>query len=700
MLATQIHRYPFLRMVAPLIAGIVCGDITYSLVDFPSTGLFFVLLLLFSGLIIGVSAFVQSYRWRWVFGVVQTLGWFVLGAALICYHLNRSTYDFSDKKEMYRVVLAETPVVKEKSVQCKVHLLCMIDSLSSVPVDKQVLLYLKKDSQSRLLTPGDELIIYSQFTLPRNKIDIDDFDYGRYLQRRGIAATAYVDSLHWHKVGHQTNQSLSVKATQLRNQIVNMYRHLGFFGENLAVLSALTIGHKEELGIETREAYSIAGASHLLAISGMHVGLLCTILLFATKWLSSNKKLIILFRVAVVLALLWVFAFVVGFTPSVVRATCMFSFLLMATVFSRDGINLNILAATAFCMLLFSPAWIFDIGFQLSFCAVLSILLLQPFYIRWFKISNKAVRYLANVIFVSLAAQIGVMPLLLFYFSRFSTHFLLTNILIVPLMAFIIPTALVMMILFFLPYVQYYVAYILNLLLTLMNQLIHWVEQLPYASLDGIWIHAIEVVLLYALFLCLLLGLYRQTGRRVILILSVLLCFCSVHLFFTVYNRPPSSVSFYNINSCPMVHCVSANRQSWLVMGDEPNKGSNVPKSILKHCSKMRMGTPQLICTDYKDDVLHSANQIVQFYHCRIGVVNDSRWDDYVTTSPLLVDYLYICKGYNGKLEELLQLFNAKTIVLDSSLPMYKQVAYKAHCKRLKIPFISLFDKGSAMFLL
>ena len=222
----------------------------------------------------------------------------------------------------------------------------------------------------------------------------------------------------------------------------------GVSGDELAVLSALTIGDKEELSESIVETYSVAGASHVLALSGLHIGFISALLLFVLSPLWIRWRFLKPFLFLSVILLLWGFAFLTGLSSSVVRAVVMCSFgLLSMLIPACRKLTLNTLGVTAFLMLLFNPVWLFDVGFQLSFSAVAAIVLLQPGLYGLLSVKNRLLRKAWGLVTVSVAAQIGTAPLVMLYFSRFSTHFLLTNLLVIPLVSLIVYAAVILLVL-------------------------------------------------------------------------------------------------------------------------------------------------------------------------------------------------------------------------------------------------------------
>lgn len=409
---------------------------------------------------------------------------------------------FPEEETVYRVLITDAPQAKEHTYLCQTLLKERRDTAGTYPIERTAILYLQQDSVVTRLKSGDELLISAHISPPLNNRNFDEFDYARFLMRKGISGTGYVASGKWTKQGGMNNLDLKSIASSCRRKMISLYQKLGFSGDELAVLSALTIGDKTELSDSVRESYSVAGASHILALSGLHIGLLYTLLFFILKPIARRGNIGRVIRSVLLLILLWAFAFFTGLSPSVVRSVSMFSILAMADMVGRQPLSLNTLAAAAWLMLFCNPAWLFDVGFQLSFLAVASILLIQKPIYHLITVKGRIGKYIWGLMSVSVAAQIGTAPLVMFYFSRFSVHFLLTNLVVIPFITIILYAAVIMLLLIPLSWLQIVVAEGVKKLLEGLNFFVRWVEQLPYASIDGIWLYQSEILGIYIVGFC------------------------------------------------------------------------------------------------------------------------------------------------------------------------------------------------------
>ena len=457
MIIDSWQRHPFLRLLVPLVVGILCGDAFPHVLSAWEYVAGFLLFLFIIG---------RYKHTGWVYGAAVYLFLGGTGFCLMSWQQGKTVFPFSGKPAVYRVCIREHPEERERSILCRVALLGEVekDTVTGCPRNHLFLAYFPKDSATATLRRGDELLVSTRLVPPANNGNPDEFDYARYLRRKGYSGTAYVADGHWRKTGHDASRTVSQVALDYREKVVGLYRSLGFETDELAVLAALTVGDKEELSDDIVETYSVSGASHVLALSGLHIGFLYALLLFVLRPLWRRwrrlKPLLLLLLVLFLVS----FAFFTGLSSSVVRSVVMFSLLAFAGLQPEKPLTLNTLAATAFLMLLCKPVWLFDVGFQLSFSAVAAIVLVQPKLYALWKVDNRFLRYLWGLMTVSMAAQLGTAPLVIFYFSRFSTHFLLTNLWVIPMVSLVLYSAVFLLMLTPLPFVQHLFARVVEAL--------------------------------------------------------------------------------------------------------------------------------------------------------------------------------------------------------------------------------------------
>ena len=279
-----------------------------------------------------------------------------------------------------------------------------------------------------------------------------------------------------------------------RTKLLDRFANHGVDGDAYAVVAAMSLGDKSALTRDLKETYSISGASHVLALSGLHLGIIYMLLsafLPCRRWPALSQFLIILF--------IWAFVFLVGMSVSVVRSAIMLTVYGLLSIGNRDKMSVNALAFTAIVMLMWSPAWLFDVGFQMSFMAVFAILLFVPLFEDVFSakylMEHRWIKRIWGLVVVSCSAQLGVAPLIAFYFGRFSTYFLLTNFIVIPAAMVILWLSIVVLLF---PSLAYILLYIVQLL----NAVLLRITAIPGASIDNLHPSILQVSLIYVLIFC------------------------------------------------------------------------------------------------------------------------------------------------------------------------------------------------------
>lgn len=365
------------------------------------------------------------------------------------------------------------------------------------PVKVKASIY--RDERADKLCVGDGIKAVSLLEKPSGYAD-SDFDYGRYLLYHGYVATTFIYIDEWSKaVVDLTRLSLiqrtRIAALVFRDRLLRRYTDMGFSGQAYAVLAAMTLGDKSSLSDRLKEDYSVSGASHILALSGLHLGIIYAILsliFLRRRWQIASQVLILL--------AIWTYVFIVGMSASVVRSAVMITVYSFVSLLNRNKMSLNTLAVAAVVILIVNPLYLYDVGFQMSFAAVFFIILFYRPVLNLIPgcvMGIPVIRQIWQMMSVSFAAQIGVAPLIAFYFGRFSCYFLLTNIIVVPAATIILYGVVLMAALSFVPYLQTLLSALLLKVVVLLNSGVSFVAELPGASIDGIAIGLLQLVLIY-----------------------------------------------------------------------------------------------------------------------------------------------------------------------------------------------------------
>ncbi len=486
---------PFLRFLIPLAAGII---FQYGIVV--DCRIFYVGLIL--SLIVLVLYFIlkDSYSNRWIFALFICFFCFSGGGYLADRTLQKTVWSLPpDVSILYQGVLQEYPVEKKKTVRCRVKLSGASENNILIAIDKEVLVYLPKDSASTGLLPGDHIVFRCRFKPLEPASGKVSFDYDLYLKKQGFAATGFVGKDQWEYKTHSFG--LKYMALECRTALIRKIKAFEMDDRPFALGVAIFLGYTNLMDVDLKTSFSSAGISHIIAVSGQHVQIIFIMLWFISGFMG-NRKYSKISRHMVVLACIWIFTYITGLSPSVVRAAVMLTLYGVGEMIGKKSLSLNTVYAAAVLMLLYNPFCLFDVSFQLSYAAVISIIVVYPMFEQMHKTNNPAVRYVWGLFCVSAAAQLGTLPLCLYYFHQFPVYFWLANLIVVPLAGPLligIVFLLALQSVFILPSWCFLpVEYMLKLVIWVADS----VDQLPFSVINGIYLGEIQAVLLYGILFC------------------------------------------------------------------------------------------------------------------------------------------------------------------------------------------------------
>lgn len=596
----------------------------------------------------------SRWRWRWLFGVMAGMAFFLWGGISVVHQRETVQYDWDGEPAIYKGIVESVPEVRGKTFRAEVRV--DVQRLSNgnwKRIDRNILLSWMPDSLSKPLACGDSVCFYAKVSYPFSEKELTRFDYGDYLLRKSISGTALAYAGNWRCTGKPRSLSVSQLAKVCQQQVVDIYRSWGFDQDVQAVVSALTIGEKTDLTPELKAMYSAAGVSHVLALSGLHVGILSCILLwlfYPLTYLKHGHKILAF----LVVCLLWFFAFISGLSSSVVRAVVMYSLYTFASFCSEERFSgMHSLVLAAFLMLIYNPFFLFDISFQLSFTAVFSILAFYPLFSRWLCIKNCVLRYVWNTLSLSVSAQLGTLPFILYYFGSFPTYFLLANLVVVILAGGILMLTLVALCVASVPMVGSTVMTLLEWCTSVLNESTRWVQQLDGSQITSVYLSFSQVCLLIAVIICFYLcwasGIHRKASDWIRLLMV-----CNLFV---------------------VVSCVE-------YTGETPEQLYFFRSEVYtrkKDCVSTHRSETGLLC----------------IRNVHIAVLDDGRWRTCESLSRFPLEYAYICKGFKGSLSQLDKLFVIRQVILDSSLSDAFREKLIRECQLLKISYTDLSVHGS-----
>ncbi len=421
-----------------------------------------------------------------------TLSLFISGLILFTNEKN-SLSTLKPEKTLFTCTLSDYPEEKENSFMLKVKLNRKIEENKTEVVKGSILLYNKKDSSIASLLPGDLLIIRCTPVEIANRVNPYEFDYRFFIENQGIRYYAFTNSHDILRHIIPVHRKLIHRALIVREKIIRMFEERGVKGERLALVAAITLGQKSMLDPEQKLNFIKAGVMHIMAVSGLHAIILS---LFVFNLLFFMKRRLNILRIIITILILWSFAFVTGLTPSVLRATLMFSFLQAGKLMKRPANSINSVLASAFFLIIIRPSVIFDTGFQLSYSAVIYIICFYKDFYLILRFKNWLTDKIWQSVVVTLVAQAGTLPLTIMLFNRFPTYFILANITIVPISNLLIVTGCLIPMFFQIHFLSQYLALLLNYLTGLTEMLTSSTASLPYSTIENIGSTTPECILL------------------------------------------------------------------------------------------------------------------------------------------------------------------------------------------------------------
>ena len=533
----MLTKYPLFRLFLFYALGVLISGYNLYAVKFTY-------LLAFFSIILG---FLFLFVLRNDFRKLKRLApfWYIL--FLIGGFLNTSVRDsiqmFGDSNYYY-LELLERPIEKQRSFSAKAKILSN-NKTSVRPTN--TLLYFEKSAGVKDLLPGDKIELFSkpsEIIGPKNP---NEFDYRAYLELLNIHSRFYIKQKDWLLA--EPGSGLKRTSVKIQFHFNEVIQNFGFPEKESAVLQALLIGNRFALSDELTASYASAGAMHVLAVSGLHVGILLFVLLNISKPLLLLRYGKLVQGIIVVVGI-WSYAFITGLSPSVMRATTMFTFIYLGRFGKRDVSIYNALLASAFFLLLLQPNLIFQVGFQLSYAAVLGILYLQPkFYSLIPKPKNIILDKVWAITCVSFAAQLATFPFSIYYFHQFPLLFLFSNLIVI-----VVTYAIMVFGLFFL-FIGSIGVFVpvtynpLHYLVWVMNYSVQFIQGIPNSVVYELSIVRLELILLYITITLMSIGLVQKSFK----LLSSALAFLLILLTFNVWENKQlehsSELTFYSVGN-------------------------------------------------------------------------------------------------------------------------------------------------------
>ncbi|SEP92859.1 competence protein ComEC [Myroides profundi] len=536
----------------------------------------------------------------------------------------------------------------------------------------KIALYFNERQDS--LRVGDVISYYGRVGSIQQPKNLGQFDYRKYMQGKGIFIQSYVGD--YFVVGHEVHWRYEI--LKLRRSLINkIYLDNSALHENTkGLIMALLLGEKSYIDTTVLNQFKEVGVMHVLAISGLHVGLIYLVLARGLFFLPKRVRSI------VILVLLWFFVFLSGFSASVFRAVLMFTIYLASQLLRREQDLEHSIGLALFCSLCIYPYWVYDIGFQLSYLAVISIVYILPLFKKFYS-KNKILQYIQGITYVSISVQVGLIPIQLYYFQQFSFLFLLANLIVIPLITVLIILGMVYLIAMWVDSLSIVVSFCLNVLTDLLYRLIELVHRLDYFSFQNAQISFVQMALLLVLIGGALLTYYQKKLRYIVG--GVLLC-SALQLCTTLGSSKEDTLDAEIV--VPFVSNKN-NRSVWIRDHDTVH----VLMNLIDSTDQRHLRDLDKYVQEYSLDkvVYHPLEGIAPSIQDKLLIIDNDR----VAYSGVLDASVILFSGQPKiNFERMLEVRLPKLVIFHNSVPFWFKRKCIDICIKKNIPFHDMYEKG------
>lgn len=685
------HRAPFLRLVFALMLGVIVGFYL------PAQFLMFYVLAAGGLVLLTILLhFAKKWKYPWyalMFGVILTWTFIFVGAAISVHQSVKKKFDIdvTGKPESYIAELAEYPLRKEKSTHLVLtNVRVKQESGYHIISSAQILAYASNDLLIDTLEPGDLLHFKGRINIHKAPVNPHQFDYGKYLQRNGIAATVFLQK---NVVVYRPKQkSWSVKKFFARVQKygIDVFKEQDLGDRELGVASALILGQRSLLLPDTRQAFTNAGAIHVLAVSGLHVGIIYIALVSVLNKLLPAERFKY-FKLTIILICLWFYAGVTGFSPSVLRAATMFSFIAMGKLGGVRANIYNMLAASAFFLIAINPSIILEVGFQLSYLAVTGIVFFfEPIY-KLLLFKSRVLDWIWSLMVVSFSAQLATFPISIYYFGQFPNYFLLANLIVIPGAMFSLWGGLILIGVHAVPIINTIAGYALKLILFLLVNFIEWVSSLPFAISQNLHFGLAAMLLIYLLIIFIVKAFVNPSRGAVKVPLTIMIVLVAMWSYRQMTISKSTILGVMDIGNKPAV--VVKKGKNITILSDEIDVDIQQRAMHALGGYLIKSGTGKLNWGDLNSELANSHFAVKNGVVFHNGIAIAHIHNAAILAMPEVIDFVLVPKGMSPS--QISPMLLNKTFILGPHISDYYRHELVSFFKNHEIKFWDMSERGA-----
>jgi competence protein ComEC len=633
-------------------------------------------------LVVGLVLFILSYftirknkNINTVFGISTYFISFFIGVLTLLFHTNslqESNYIHCEKAFKSPQIITFTLREKLKSNSYNDRFTAIVNTIGDKPYSGKIIVNIRKDS---LKNPIIGNLIKVKTVLQRNESNKNpnQFDYSQYLANKQVYAQVYLTKAELN-INKKIKKDIWYYSGRLHARIVRNLDKANFNKEEMNVALALILGQQQDISTEIIQDYQYSGATHVLSVSGLHVGFIMIFINFILKPIPNTRKgsLIKLFSI---LLSLTTFAIISGLSPSVLRSVVMFSFLSIGNHLRRTGSIYHTLLVSILLILLFEPYFLFDVGFQLSYLALLFIVWLQPVLKKIWKPKNKIQTSIWNALTVSFAAQIGTLPLCLYYFHQFPGLFFVTNIVIIPLLSFIMIAGIIVMLFAIVSSPPVFLIVIFEKSIYLLNLTIHIVASFEWFIIRDISFNSYYLLTFYLFIISAIVWTKKPDYNKLCFLLTTIIL---LQVSFLCTKKEIESIQEFIVYNTKKNTLISE------------RNGRDIILYTKDSISKNNVLNFYLVGNSGRLKATNSIKNILFFKNKKIFLIDSSG----VYTKNIQPDILILTQSTKINLERILRDLHPKIIIADASNSHAILKAWKLTCLKKNIPFHATNEKG------
>jgi competence protein ComEC len=694
------REIPFIRLFLPFALGIVAAEY-----GFTCPVLWVNALICLSIFCIGFITIRRvEFRQRWFFGIPLSIFLFLFGLQSVFYRneLNESSHFkqfLTENGQSQQITLAMVTDFSERPNNYRLTLSCQKMGTAADSMHDCVgnaLIYIRKDSSEKK-TPqyGDLILIKSKIRSIEPPKNPDAFDFKQYLHRQNIHYQSFTTLDDVKILAERRGNPIQQLAVDCQKHLLSILKRHLTTDREFAVGSALLLGYRDAVDEEVRNAYVQTGSMHILAVSGMHILLIFNGLQWIFKIYKSGNRRFRWTKAILSLLLIWLFALITGLGASVLRAAVMATFLAVGQTIKRRGNIYNILAASAFVLLLWNPMFLFDVGFQLSYFAVIGIVHFYPKIQKIVISKNKIINWTWDALAIGFAAQLVVTPLSLYYFHQFPTYFWLSGLLAVPVSSGALYVGIALFFLDWLPYISYFLGKILFGCIFFMNEIIFSIQRFPLSVVDKLSFSLISVLLFYPALIHIALVIQRKKLRGFWGPLSIFIVLSCLYSFSTIQHMQQKRIVIYNVYKNSLIDFMDGETCFSFTKKENGNLDTVRALKFAAVNHRIQLQINKIHAFNF-DDTLKTANLdyykgFCQFDSFRLAII------DKLPNTPILLpfDAVLIRNNPRFSIEDLSQKVQFKRVIFDASNSRYRVDKWKNMCITLKTPFYDIGELGA-----